>query len=73
MTYNNVRALGIARGGVIHAMHYTGSKHGLCGWKKFNYNKVISLTPAEWGDGYRYDPPTDIFPTCIACLKASFE
>lgn len=63
------RALSFDRSGVVHAFTFTGAARSFCGWKRFNYNKLVDLVPCKFEEsGYEYIPPTDVFVTCFFCL-----
>lgn len=62
-------ALARDRRGVFHALAFSSAKRSLCGQRIFNFDKRISLTYMQWGDGYEYIPPTHLFTTCLACVK----
>lgn len=62
-------ALARDRSGVFHALGHTQAKRAHCGRKLFNWDKRISLTYMQWGDGYEYVPPTNLYTTCLACVK----
>lgn len=64
-------ALSIDRGGIVHAFRFTGSRNAHCGWRRFNFNKLIDMEPykSDCG-GFEYTPPTDVFVTCLQCLAA---
>ena len=69
-TYSTVAQ---ARGGVWHALRFSGSKAALCGWKPHNFNKRHDVVGQDYGNGFRYDPPPGLKVTCFACLATGFE
>lgn len=62
-------ALARDKGGLYHALAFSSAKRTFCGRRLFNFDKRISMTYCEWGDGYKYVPPTNLFTTCLACIK----
>jgi hypothetical protein len=62
-------AISFDRAKVAHALSYSGSKTAYCGWKRFNYNKLVDLRPCSLDNGYEYIPPKDVYVTCLQCLR----
>lgn len=56
------------KAGVMHATNQYGQGQAYCGIQLYNFNKRISLEPAEWGNGFSYSPPPEAKVTCLECL-----
>jgi len=63
-----IKAVARAKGGVLHALRVTHASEAFCGWMVHNFNKRIGLEHEDYGNGYSYVPPENIFPTCIECI-----
>lgn len=73
MPQRKVRALCYDKAGIAHAFTFTGAKRSFCDWRRYNFNKMVSLERCEWGDGHVYEPPKGVFVTCLTCVAKEAE
>ncbi len=68
-----IKAVAKAKGGVLHALLWTGAREALCGWELHNFNKVTDLEDAVYENGYVYEAPKNMYATCLACLAVAWR